>query len=159
VDFGFSKKIGPAKTWTFAGTPEYVAPEIILNKGHDRWKISTCPSLLSNCYITLVFIFPPCLFLIWLGRWIIGHSVSWRMSFSLVSRLSEDPITWQLTIKFWRASRWLVYRVSLTKTLVISSKSYFVWTPRNDWVINEMGYKTFAITSKSLENFYKEEKV
>nr|XP_012147410.1 PREDICTED: cGMP-dependent protein kinase, isozyme 1-like isoform X2 [Megachile rotundata] len=37
VDFGFSKKIGPSKTWTFAGTPEYVAPEIILNKGHDRW--------------------------------------------------------------------------------------------------------------------------
>ncbi|XP_051156958.1 cGMP-dependent protein kinase 1-like isoform X1 [Leptopilina boulardi] len=36
VDFGFSKKIGPGKTWTFAGTPEYVAPEIILNKGHDR---------------------------------------------------------------------------------------------------------------------------
>ncbi|XP_043605693.1 cGMP-dependent protein kinase 1-like isoform X1 [Bombus pyrosoma] len=36
VDFGFSKKIGPSKTWTFAGTPEYVAPEIILNKGHDR---------------------------------------------------------------------------------------------------------------------------
>ncbi|XP_043472005.1 cGMP-dependent protein kinase, isozyme 1-like isoform X2 [Leptopilina heterotoma] len=36
VDFGFSKKVGPGKTWTFAGTPEYVAPEIILNKGHDR---------------------------------------------------------------------------------------------------------------------------
>uniref|UniRef100_A0A1I8P6X5 cGMP-dependent protein kinase n=1 Tax=Stomoxys calcitrans TaxID=35570 RepID=A0A1I8P6X5_STOCA len=37
VDFGFAKYIGNScKTWTFCGTPEYVAPEIILNKGHDR---------------------------------------------------------------------------------------------------------------------------
>ncbi|XP_049819329.1 cGMP-dependent protein kinase, isozyme 1-like isoform X2 [Aethina tumida] len=37
VDFGFAKRLGySSKTWTFCGTPEYVAPETILNKGHDR---------------------------------------------------------------------------------------------------------------------------
>ena len=36
VDFGFAKKLMIGrKTWTFCGTPEYVAPEVILNKGHD----------------------------------------------------------------------------------------------------------------------------
>ncbi|XP_030379878.1 cGMP-dependent protein kinase, isozyme 1-like isoform X2 [Scaptodrosophila lebanonensis] len=37
VDFGFAKYIGSgSKTWTFCGTPEYVSPEVILNKGHDH---------------------------------------------------------------------------------------------------------------------------
>lgn len=37
TDFGFAKKLGNrGKTYTFAGTPEYVAPEIVLNRGHDK---------------------------------------------------------------------------------------------------------------------------
>ncbi|XP_054724471.1 cGMP-dependent protein kinase, isozyme 1-like [Uloborus diversus] len=37
VDFGFASHVSRGrKTWTFCGTPEYVAPETVLNKGHDR---------------------------------------------------------------------------------------------------------------------------
>ncbi|XP_066254776.1 cGMP-dependent protein kinase 1-like [Euwallacea similis] len=37
TDFGFAKQIPlRGKTFTFAGTPEYVAPEIVLNRGHDK---------------------------------------------------------------------------------------------------------------------------
>ncbi|XP_045470385.1 cGMP-dependent protein kinase 1-like [Harmonia axyridis] len=37
TDFGFAKHLTPgSKSGTFAGTPEYLAPEIILNRGHDK---------------------------------------------------------------------------------------------------------------------------
>ena len=35
TDFGLSK-MGTLKTYSFCGTPEYLAPEIILNKGHSK---------------------------------------------------------------------------------------------------------------------------
>jgi len=36
TDFGFAKQLAAdEKAWTFCGTPEYVAPEIITNKSHD----------------------------------------------------------------------------------------------------------------------------
>jgi serine/threonine protein kinase len=42
-DFGFAKKLIEDKTLTVCGTPEYLAPEIILEKGHslsvDWWSL------------------------------------------------------------------------------------------------------------------------
>lgn len=35
TDFGFAK-LCPSKTYTLCGTPQYIAPEIIMNKGHGK---------------------------------------------------------------------------------------------------------------------------
>lgn len=35
IDFGFAKEV-KSRTYTICGTPDYIAPEILLNKGHGK---------------------------------------------------------------------------------------------------------------------------
>jgi len=55
VDFGFAKVVVD-KTWTLCGTPDYIAPEVIQNKGHncsaDWWSFGIL------CYECLVGVAP-----------------------------------------------------------------------------------------------------
>ena len=45
ADFGFAKSCKNGRTYTLCGTPENLAPEVILNKGHgkpaDWWALGT----------------------------------------------------------------------------------------------------------------------
>ena len=55
IDFGFAKKV-ESRTFTLCGTPEYLAPEVLMNKGHGKPVDWWCLGIL--CYEMLAGIDP-----------------------------------------------------------------------------------------------------
>ena len=55
TDFGFAKMVGNKRTYTLCGTPDYLAPEIILNKVwlHSKNSQPLARPLVSRMFVAL----------------------------------------------------------------------------------------------------------